>query len=115
MSAAGSARRAPAGRSPVGAAGRARTLRRAALGVGTYCILVLTLHPQAWPQNRGDLLAWDGHKRADYAAMDTSFNPGRVYLRLRRLEEAAGSLNIFPRWEVHLCNNKPYNEEKAYC
>ena len=41
----------------------------------TYCILVLTLHPQAWPQNRGDLLAWDGHKRADYAAMDTSFNP----------------------------------------
>ena len=33
--------------------------------------------------------------------MDTSFTPGRVYLRLRRLEEAAGSLNIFPRWEVY--------------
>ena len=37
MSAAGSARRAPAGGSPVGAAGRARTLRRAALGVGGGC------------------------------------------------------------------------------
>ena len=34
VSAAGSARRAPAGGSPVGAVGGARTLRRAALGVG---------------------------------------------------------------------------------
>ena len=60
-----------------------------------------SLCTQAWPENRGDWLAWDGHKRGDYDAMATSFDPGRVYLQLRPLEEAAGSLNIYPRWEVH--------------
>ena len=29
--------------------------------------------------------------------MAANFNPGRPYLKLRRLEEEEGSLNIFPR------------------
>jgi len=33
--------------------------------------------------------------------MAANFNPGRPYLKLRRLEEEEGSLNIFPRWEVY--------------
>ena len=33
--------------------------------------------------------------------MAANFNPGRPYLKLRRLKEEEGSLNIFPRWEVY--------------
>ena len=54
---------------------------------------------QTWPNNRGDKLQW-GHK-GDHEAMATNFNPGRPYLKLRRLKEVEGSLNIFPRWEVY--------------
>ena len=56
-------------------------------------------HPQTWPDNRGDKLQW-GHK-VEHEAMAANFNPGRPYLKLRRLEEEEGSLNIFPRWEVY--------------
>ena len=69
-----------------------------------YFPIQYSLYTQAWPENRGDWLAWDGPKRGDYAAMATSFDPGRVYLQLRRHEEVAGSLSIFPRWEV--CNHE---------